>query len=502
MSHHESVQPGTSGQSVSGTKRKESEMFHHESMQSGTSGQSGSGTKRKESEMSHGVPNRGNTCFVAAGIQMIKASGMLEYYRQNTTAHCIPVLEAISQVSESMDNQYAHTTRLECLESVLELFPALDDGQQHDTMEFLEAVLMSKCKLCDGECTFHKTYVTMETENHLKCFSCNHKWKGGTCSYPILLLHPFQNVECSVDDCLQEYLGWEAVDGLMCDKCGDADNVQITPIPIHLPEILLVQLARFQGTSTDKNQTSIAVDKSVVLNAAEYEVSAILCHEGADINSGHFKAMIMNTDKSAWLLTDDSKVKEISERGALYSCRKEVCAVVYRQVHRPVGNSDEEDGEEIDSSKLLLTHEKVDFHDELPLVLQHLDGVMSGKIQSERHENFMQGKREKKGYLFGAGIVSVKLMESLQIKVEEYYKDSQPTSRSMADQSKDIFKCRQQKFFKFPSCIKNSLKRLGYFEVELTYLREVLVREAVVLMVARKKGCSEQQARDMLALAK
>lgn len=52
--------------------------------------------------------------------------------------------------------------------------------------------------------------------------------------------------------------------------------MQITPIPVHLPEILLVQLARFQGTSTDKNQTSIAVDKSVVLNATEYEVSAIL----------------------------------------------------------------------------------------------------------------------------------------------------------------------------------------------------------------------------------
>lgn len=105
---------------------------------------------------SQGVPNKGNTCFVAAGIQLIKASGMLDYYRQNATEHCIPVLEAISQVSESMDSHYSHTTRLECLESVLELFPALDDGQQHDTMEFLEAVLMSKCKLCDSGCTFWK----------------------------------------------------------------------------------------------------------------------------------------------------------------------------------------------------------------------------------------------------------------------------------------------------------------------------------------------------------
>lgn len=57
---------------------------------------------------------------------------------------------------------------------------------------------------------------------------------------------------------------------------GDIGNVQITPIPIHLPEVLMVQLARFQGTSADKNQNSIAVDKSVVLNAVEYEVSAVL----------------------------------------------------------------------------------------------------------------------------------------------------------------------------------------------------------------------------------
>lgn len=64
------------------------------------------------------------TRFVAAGIQMIKAPGTLNYYRQNTTTPCIPVLEAISEVSESMDNQYAHTTRLECLETVHKRFPA------------------------------------------------------------------------------------------------------------------------------------------------------------------------------------------------------------------------------------------------------------------------------------------------------------------------------------------------------------------------------------------
>ncbi|XP_071815636.1 uncharacterized protein [Apostichopus japonicus] len=159
--------------------------------------------------------------------------------------------------------------------------------------------------------------------------------------------------------------------------------------------------------------------------------TACKCHEGDSIDRGHYKAVVKDDRRNNWLLTDDSEVSPTSESYALFGCKQEACAVGYRQVHSVEFHSktmlEESDLQQRVSTKA------VDLQEQFPAVLKYLEEIMNETILSERHKNFITGKRERKGYLFGARLVSIELKNTLHNMLDAHFKTKKTLTQGPVD---------------------------------------------------------------------
>ncbi|XP_071826882.1 uncharacterized protein [Apostichopus japonicus] len=77
----------------------------------------------------------------------------------------------------------------------------------------------------------------------------------------------------------------------------------------------------------------------------------------------------------------------------------------------------------------------VDLQEQFPAVLKYLEEIMNETILSERHKNFMTGKRERKGYLFGARLVSIELKNTLHNMLDAHSKTKKTLTQGPVDHS-------------------------------------------------------------------
>ncbi|PIK51038.1 hypothetical protein BSL78_12066 [Apostichopus japonicus] len=147
---------------------------------------------------------------------------------------------------------------------------------------------------------------------------------------------------------------------------------------------------------------------------------------------------------------------------------------------------DEEEGVQLHTRNVKLVHYMAD-------IVQHLNEIMSGKLGSQRHDVFLTGNKLKHTYLIGAGAVSAKLREALTTELRSHYNTTPDKTRGPI-LPKDLFTVRQQFFFKFPEQLHDRLKKLRKFEVQLSYLNDVLVPHAVEHLYHLITGCTETEA--------
>ncbi|KAI6207275.1 Ubiquitin family protein [Aphelenchoides fujianensis] len=158
-----------------------------------------------------------------------------------------------------------------------------------------------------------------------------------------------------------------------CDVCGKQGDVQRATECVSVPPILMLQLNRYsidmQGRS--KKITSPIQDADP---DSKFELVAVMIHEGASSNCGHYYDMIKDPITNTWFSYNDREVSECQKTPG-----KGCYALIYRK------REAEEDVVTLDSEKAA-----VDLMEVLSLapqeVVQELEAKLSAKFQDESRE--------------------------------------------------------------------------------------------------------------------
>ena len=111
-----------------------------------------------------------------------------------------------------------------------------------------------------------------------------------------------------------------------CEVCGDNTRLKKTEKITGIPEVLVVQYMRFShyvGDGIHKIDHDIFSHNWLKLNNVMYELTGIVVHEGASINSGHYYSITYCWDNGDAFKLNDLKKKSykiiswISKEGKL-----------------------------------------------------------------------------------------------------------------------------------------------------------------------------------------
>jgi ubiquitin C-terminal hydrolase len=145
------------------------------------------------------------------------------------------------------------------------------------------------------------------------CSKCGHqsRTKGNVDSNFSLALSP-KIPKGSVSDYLQKYIN-ETIEGYRCDGCKQISNVRKYQEISHAPEILVIQLKRFDHDRRKDNST-VGINHTLDLNQyreannksnLKYELKAVIKHSGTS-DFGHYICSAVGPDGN-WYLFDDQK---------------------------------------------------------------------------------------------------------------------------------------------------------------------------------------------------
>jgi len=121
---------------------------------------------------------------------------------------------------------------------------------------------------------------------------------------------------------LHKYMTY-VVEDYKCDKCSDKSDKKRTRDLSFSPDVLLVQLKRFDGLGR-KDKHPVILSPSLNLNkyrtpnnkrASVYQLSAIVSHRGF-LSNGHYRCTAKGPD-GKWNIFDDSHISKCSENEAL-----------------------------------------------------------------------------------------------------------------------------------------------------------------------------------------
>ncbi len=129
----------------------------------------------------------------------------------------------------------------------------------------------------------------------------------------------------SLEECMDEYIKLETMDNsnlVKCEFCGKKNKSNKRTMIWNTPKILIIQLKRFKVNNysviTSKNNTLIKypiynfniskyIDPLSPNKKANYNLFAINCHHGININFGHYTTIIQNRYNYKWYEYNDSK---------------------------------------------------------------------------------------------------------------------------------------------------------------------------------------------------
>ncbi|CAJ0961246.1 unnamed protein product, partial [Mesorhabditis belari] len=130
----------------------------------------------------------------------------------------------------------------------------------------------------------------------------------------------------TLSGCIKNYFATESLDDYQCDECGQRGNVQKSLEFTRLPQVLLLQLKRHvfdEKGQFKKSKTAVQYPRKLngsVLNKAfgdiEYDLCAVLIHEGDETKCGHYYDIILRNEDKKWYQYNDTVVKESKAPGS------------------------------------------------------------------------------------------------------------------------------------------------------------------------------------------
>lgn len=281
-----------------------------------------------------GLSNLGNTCWLNAGFQFMRAS-----------LRWLPVLEIPDYVTDknlakSFINLINSSHAPNPAQLVFEVnqirimvrdkldkekvVPALlfNSGEQHDAHEFVQFMLQrianwdpSYLHLCTGL-----------TSDILVCNSC-HKPSSINQSFTILSLDlPSPPTPCTLLNLLTAH---EAVEkGVAYKECCNEGTTVDKRIQIRsLPDTLIIQFKRWNGTNHSKNTIDIECPEILTIKEDQYQLISVIIHT----KTPHYTALVKT--RLGWMVCDDLRTKKIPSLNR--SHLKNAYLVAYEKITPP-----------------------------------------------------------------------------------------------------------------------------------------------------------------------
>ncbi|KAL6570561.1 Ubiquitin carboxyl-terminal hydrolase 25 [Orobanche gracilis] len=311
-------------------------------------------SKRKYGSPPLGLRNLGNTCYLNSVLQCLTYTPPLANFclRQLHSSVCdskagkqkeeCPFCILERRIALSLNSEAVSDAPLK-INSYLRVYGEhFHTGRQEDAHEFLRYVIDACHNTClrikklqqqqqqrgkfgtanGGDISWSAETVVKETfggelQSQVKCLSCGVESNkiDEIMDISIDILH------CgSLREALQKFFQPEVLDGNNKYKCDNCKNLVSArkQMSIHqAPNVLVVQLKRFEGMSGGKVDKSIAFDETLVLSShmskgnkdahPEYNLFGTIVHSGFSPDSGHYYAYIKNAT-GRWYCCNDSYV--------------------------------------------------------------------------------------------------------------------------------------------------------------------------------------------------
>ncbi|GFP98845.1 ubiquitin carboxyl-terminal hydrolase 25 [Phtheirospermum japonicum] len=310
--------------------------------------------KRKHGSPPLGLRNLGNSCYLNSVLQCLTytpplANFCLRYLHSSVCdsravkgkkGECpFCILErriALSLSSESVSDAPLR------INSSLRLYAEhFRTGRQEDAHEFLRYVIDACHNTClrlkklqqqqqrgkigtanGGDVSGSTETVVKEIfggalQSQVKCLSCGAESNkiDEIMDISLDILH-----SGSLKEALQKFFQPEILDGsnkYKCDNCKELVTARKQMSVLQAPNVLVIQLKRFEGTFGGKVDKAIAFDKTLVLSShmckgtkdqhPEYDLFGTIVHSGFSPDSGHYYAYIKNAT-GGWYCCNDSYV--------------------------------------------------------------------------------------------------------------------------------------------------------------------------------------------------
>ncbi|CAJ0575331.1 unnamed protein product, partial [Mesorhabditis spiculigera] len=143
-----------------------------------------------------------------------------------------------------------------------------------------------------------------------------------------------QSLPLSIDntktltDMLQRYFATEDLEDYMCDQCGERGHVQRHLEMERFPQVLLLQINRYQFDANNRNKkikTAVQFPQELEGDALrpgsdrktgiKYDLCAVMIHEGERTEYGHYYDIIWRSENDKWYQYNDEVVTEAKRPG-------------------------------------------------------------------------------------------------------------------------------------------------------------------------------------------
>ncbi|KAI3969593.1 hypothetical protein MKX01_020154 [Papaver californicum] len=282
-----------------------------------------------------GLKNLGNTCYLNSVLQCLTYTSPLANFclknqhsflcnSQNTSSCPFCLLETRIIRSHTIDSQFDAPYKIQnCLSIFSDQFRL---GRQEDAHEFLRYVIdachntslkINKVNSPKSTTTVVKEIFGGELQSQVKCLSCGAE-SNKIDEIMDISLDLYQTN--SIKDALQRFFQPEILDEsnkYKCDKCKKLVSARKQMSILQSPNILVIQLKRFEGIFGGKIDRKIAFEEGLVLSNylcresqdphPEYNLFGTIVHSGYSPDSGHYYAYIKDA-MGRWYCCNDSHV--------------------------------------------------------------------------------------------------------------------------------------------------------------------------------------------------
>ncbi|XP_014501111.1 ubiquitin carboxyl-terminal hydrolase 25 isoform X2 [Vigna radiata var. radiata] len=288
-----------------------------------------------------GLRNLGNSCYLNSVLQCLTYTPPLANFcltLQHSSlcdfsASTCPFCILEKQIARSLKLDLSHDAPSK-IQSCIRIFAEhFRCGRQEDAHEFLRYVIDACHNTClrlkklhrkggdanggggdGGGSTVVKEIFGGALQSQVKCLCCGYE-SNKVDEIMDISLDVFHSN--SLQDSMQKFFQPEVLDGnnkYKCDSCKKLVAAKKQMSILEAPNILVIQLKRFEGILGGKIDKAVAFEEVLVLSSfmckasqPEYKLFGTIVHSGYSPESGHYYAYIKDA-MGRWYCCDDSSV--------------------------------------------------------------------------------------------------------------------------------------------------------------------------------------------------